>query len=270
MDFKASGIMTLTSDFGLADPFVGTMKGVMLRINPALRFVDISHQIPPQDILEGSFCLQSAYAYFPSGTVHLAVVDPGVGSLRRPLIAVTRDYLFVGPDNGLFSFVFSDPTFQGAYGLTAEKYFLRPAGATFHGRDVFAPAAAWLSAGTPIEEMGQRIHDPMTLKFPEPRVVGTSEVQGEIIHVDRFGNLISNISQELYERLRSGWGNRPIRISILAQGIGRIVRYYGEGSEEEPFALFNSSGLVEIFWKGSNAAQKLGVKRGEKVHLYVV
>jgi len=270
MDLKPAGVISLTTDFGLSDPFVGTMKGVMLRINPALHFVDISHQIPPQDILEGSFCLQSAYAYFPPGTVHLAVVDPGVGSWRRPLVVVTREYLFVGPDNGLFSFVFRDPAGQAIYELTAEKYLLRPAGATFHGRDIFAPAAAWLAAGTPIEEMGRRIQDPVTLQFPEPRVVGTSEVWGEIIHIDRFGNLISNISVGLYERLQSGRGNRPVRISILAQGIGGIVRYYGEGSDEEPCALFNSSGLLEIFWKGSNAAQKLGVKRGEKVHLYAM
>jgi len=270
VDFKVSGIMTLTSDFGLADSFVGTMKGVMLCINPALVFVDISHQIPPQDILEGSFSLQSAYSYFPPGTIHLAVVDPGVGGLRRPLLVVTRDYLFVGPDNGLFSFIFSDSSFQAAYELTAGKYFLEPAGATFHGRDIFAPAAAWLSTGTPISEMGRTIHDPVTLKIPEPKVIGTSKIQGEIIHVDHFGNLISNIPVELYERLRAGWGNRSIRISILAQGIGKIVRYYGEGSEEEPFALFNSSGWMEIFWKGSNAAEKLGVRRGEKVHLYTV
>lgn len=267
MQWKPSGVVTLTTDFGLSDHFVGAMKGVMLRINPNLRFVDVSHQIPPQDIPEASFCLRSSYFYFPAGTIHLAVVDPGVGSGRRSLVVVTRDYLFVGPDNGLFSFTFSDPSFLGAYELKVRKYFLTSRGATFHGRDIFAPVAAWLSAGIPPQEMGPPVGDMVRLPVLQPRV-GASDVEGEIVHIDRFGNLISNVTEEVYGDLAGRCPGRRIRIAVSAQEIEKIVRCYDEGCGEKPLALFNSSSLLEIFCKGSSAAKRLAVGKGGRIHLY--
>lgn len=266
MERKPSGVVTLTSDFGLSDHFVGVMKGVMLGINPALHFVDISHDIPPQDILAGSFCLRSAYGYFPPGTIHLGVVDPGVGGSRRVLVAMTRDHLFVGPDNGLFSFVFSDPAFRRAHAVTASGYFLVPRGATFHGRDIFAPVAAWLSRGIPPDQMGPRIDDAVRISLPEPHREGAF-LEGEIIHVDRFGNLISNITESLCEGLKEGREDCRLRISVSSQEIERVVRYYDEGFADKPLALFNSSGLLEIFCRGSGAAGRLGVGKGERIRV---
>ncbi len=185
-------IITLLTDFGLGDAYVGIMKGVILSLSPDARLVDLSHEVPPQEVLSGAMVLQSAWRYFPPGTIHLAVVDPGVGSSRRALAAAGREQFFVGPDNGLFSLVFAEQAPLMVVSLENPQYFLAKVSATFHGRDIFAPVAAHLSLGVPLTAFGPALSDPVGLDFPAPEF-GEEEVDGQIISCDHFGNLISNI-----------------------------------------------------------------------------
>src|SRR5947209_903704 len=188
-------IITLTTDFGLADPFIGIMKGVMLGIAPNAQLVDITHEIRSFDILEAAFIIDSTYRYFPDGTVHLIVVDPGVGSARRPLAAAAKGHTFVAPDNGVLSFVLrTDSTAQtpSAYWITNHSLFLNSVSQTFHGRDIFAPVAAHLARGTPIESVGPRIVDFVKKTLPKPHFQGDRLV-GTVLHLDKFGNIITNL-----------------------------------------------------------------------------
>ena len=185
-------LITLLTDFGTRDAYVGSLKGVILSLNPEVRLVDLSHEVDPQDIRAGAFMLAEAAAYFPPGTIHLAVVDPGVGSRRRALAARCRGHYWVGPDNGLFHLIFNRAPDLAMVSLENPAYFRPRVSATFHGRDIFAPVAAHLSLGVDLDDFGPRVTDPVSLAFPEPEF-GPETIQGEIISVDRFGNLISNI-----------------------------------------------------------------------------
>jgi S-adenosylmethionine hydrolase len=260
-------IVTLTSDFGNKDSFAGSMKGVLLKINPQTQIVDISHEIGPQDIWEAAFTLKTAYNYFPKGTVHLAVVDPGVGSGRRPIIVVTESYYFVGPDNGIFSLIFQEAERLRVHHITASHYYLSSPGPTFHGRDIFAPVAAWLTKGIPSGNFGEEIEDYVKLNVPVPKK-SPNGIDGHVIHIDRFGNLITNITfTDIQTLLPEGANAELISISTAGKEIKGLKNFYAESAPGEPGAIINSSGYLEIFLFKQNARTALSIKRGETVKL---
>jgi len=194
---NAPPIITLTTDFGVADPYVGTMKGVMLAIAHDAHLVDITHEIPPQDVLQTAFVVYTAWPFFPAHTVHLVVVDPGVGSTRRPIAVHTPHGLFVGPDNGVFSYVLAEQPTEAVVELVDPGYRLCQVSQTFHGRDIFAPAAAHLATGIPIDQFGPAVSDPVTLP-PPALCIGPDVVSGEVLYVDHFGNAITSIGRLLW------------------------------------------------------------------------
>ena len=261
------GLITLLTDFGDQDSFVASMKGVILTINPQASFVDLSHQVSPHSIEEAAYLLNSCYRYFPYGTVHVAVVDPGVGSARRPLLVKTAGYYFLGPDNGLFSYVLKDEDEVEVREIENQQYRRKSVGHTFDGRDLFAPSAAWLSKGVPASSFGRVIPDPVRLSIVEPSRQG-NRVEGRIEHVDRFGNLISNLTlQHLEEVHASVTKQRPLSVRIGAQIIKGLVANYSEGKAEQPFALINSDGRLEIFVKEASAADLLKVGKGARIEV---
>jgi len=244
--------ITLLTDFGTADYFVGAMKGVILSINPQAVIADITHEIPAQDVAAGAFTLLAAYDTFPADTVHVAVVDPGVGSARRPIVVSAGEYLFVGPDNGTFTYIFDrDPAFE-AFHITQTKYFRQPVSNTFHGRDIFAPVAAALSTGVNPTSLGPPISDPIRLSPP---------AEPQIIHVDRFGNLITNITRDTFKDGAS--------LAVNGRVISVFRSFFGEnvGEANEPFAIWGSAGFLEIAVNGGSAAELLRGKRGYRVTL---
>jgi S-adenosylmethionine hydrolase len=253
-------LITLTSDFGLQDYYVGAMRGVLLRLAPEARLVDLSHCIPPQDLLEGAWVLRHAATEFPPGTIHLAVVDPGVGSARRPLVVAGGGYLWVGPDNGVFSFVFQTAGWQ-AYQIAHPDLRLPRLSATFHGRDLFAPTAARLATGFPAEQVGPPVTDPVRLEEAAPRREG-AELVGQVIHVDRFGNLTTNIPKEAV----AGWG-KGWRVRAGAQELTRLGRTYAEAEPGSLLLLVGSAGLLEIAVRGGSASRRLGLGRRAEVRL---
>jgi hypothetical protein len=264
-------IITLTSDFGLKDPFVGMIKGVILGIHPEVRVVDITHEIPPQDILAGAFVIHSTYPYFPKGTIHMAVVDPTVGSPRRPLLMLSGGQVFIGPDNGIFSLIFRDDRDAKVFHITASHYFLRTTGSTtFHGRDIFAPVAAWLSRGVECEKLGVEILDPVRIEVPEART-SEEEIQGEVLYVDRYGNLITNIPGTLVGELikRAGKEGESYVLKIRDINIQGVGSFYAESPVGTPGVLVNSLGLLEVYVYRGNASVQLGSDRGEKVVLHL-
>ncbi len=248
-------VITLTTDFGLDDPFVGIMKGVILNLAPSVRIIDITHGIEPQNILQAALALESAHAYFPKNTVHLVVVDPGVGSERRPIAVKTKSATFVGPDNGVLTPVIE--TSSRVYELTNTKFFLDSQSSTFHGRDLFAPASAWIARGTPLSKMGRKINDPHILELPQPRI-HESTITGEIITIDRFGNLISNIPKELLHETQTD----SMSLQIGKRRIRGLMSHYSQCKPGEVGCLINSWDKLEIFCRDGNAAKKLKCRVG--------
>jgi S-adenosyl-L-methionine hydrolase (adenosine-forming) len=262
-------LITLTSDFGARDPFTGSIKGVILKVNPQVRIVDISNEITPQDIWEAAYVLKSAYGHFPKGTIHLAVVDPGVGSGRRPIIVVTESYYFVGPDNGLFSLIYQEAERIRVHQITSTHYFLPSAGSTFHGRDIFAPVAAWLSKGVASGNFGEEITDYTKLNVPAPKVI-ENRIEGHVVHVDRFGNIITDITmKEIQQLIGEGSDLGDSSVVLAGREIKGLKKYYAEAAPGVPGALINSSGALEIFMYKQNARANLSVKRGEPVRLTI-
>jgi S-adenosyl-L-methionine hydrolase (adenosine-forming) len=248
-------VISLLTDFGTADYFVGAVKGAILSVNPQAIIADITHEIPPQDIETGAFTLLACYKTFPSGTIHVAVVDPGVGSTRRPIIVSANEQFFVGPDNGLFSYIYDREPSHRTFHVTAEKYFRPSPSTTFHGRDIFAPVAAVLSNGLKPEEFGPEINDEVRL----PALLEPTR----IIHIDRFGNCVTNITRDL---LKSEKG-----VSLLINGktISDFRNFYGEDSSTSPFAIWGSAGFLEISVNGGSAAKALRAKRDDPVKIKV-
>ncbi len=253
-------IVTLTTDFGLRDPFVGAMKGVILGINRRVHLVDLTHEIAPQEILEGALALEAAVPFFPPGTIHLAVVDPGVGGSRRALGVSAGGQLFVGPDNGLLTFLFAEPGWT-AVSLEALAYRLPQVSRTFHGRDIFAPAAAYLSLDVLLHSFGPAVADPVQIPWPVARREGDVLV-GEVVHVDRFGNLVTSI---MARDLAPLGPEASLAVELGDMVISGCSSAYTEQSPGGLGALVGSSNRLEIFARGGNARQRLGVARGARV-----
>src|ERR1039457_7132986 len=238
-------VVTFTTDFGLHDPFVGIMHGVVLSIHPETRMADICNAIPSFDVLDAAWAIAQSYRFFPPRTVHVIVVDPGVGSARRPILAETDDYIFVAPDNGVLSLIeMREPKLTVRH-ITADRYFLQPISQTFHGRDIFSPVAAWLSKGVAPAEFGPEISDYVRLPLPAVERIAENSLRGVVIKVDKFGNLITNISELEAPVL---FTTTPSAVSILVAGqtITHVCRSYAEGGEDEFFAIVGSSGYLEI------------------------
>jgi len=255
-------LITLTTDFGLKDAFVGIMKGVIARINSEVRVIDLTHGIPEQDILAGALTLRHSVAYFPSGTIHVAVIDPGVGSARRPLLIETNGIFFIGPDNGVLSLAVGDSTGAQIVQLTNPAYHLQPTSATFHGRDIFAPAAAYLSRGVPPSEFGEKLDGFVKLVLPKVAHMG-STLAGEIIYRDKFGNLFTNIEQHDLTGLTS----ERIEVVLADLHIQGLTANYAAAGAGEFVAVLNSWGFLEIALNKGNAAERLGAKVGDKVKI---
>lgn len=256
------GIITLTTDFGTCDCYAGAIKGVLLSINPECRPVDLTHDIPPQDIQAGALCLARACPFFPAGSVHLAVIDPGVGSVRRPLILVTERQYFIGPDNGLFSAVMQSAERFMCIEPTDASYFLQPVSTTFHGRDIFAPVCAHITRGIPLSGMGRLIDDPVRIETPAAAIDEQGRLSGTIIHIDRFGNLITDIPQAL---LAAAVQCGKTRIECAGKVIRRIYSSYAEAGGKEMFGIIGSGGTLEISRKNSSAQKALNARRGQRV-----
>ena len=256
-----TGIITLTTDFGLTDPYVGAMKGVILSLNPQVRIIDISHQMGPGDIQAAARLLTETYSFFPTGSIHLGVVDPGVGSSRRAIGVYAKGHLFVGPDNGLFWPILSQDPDARIIHLTKSAYFRPHVSHTFHGRDLFAPVAAHLSAGVDLHRMGELISDPVALHSHIPRLEeGT--LTGHVTTIDHFGNLITNIGEDsLTDFLR---GRRPL-INLGELSIRTLHQEYADVPPGDPLALISSSGHLEIAVNQGRADQYLPVDK-EKIH----
>ena len=261
-------VVTFTTDFGLEDPFVGIMHGVVLSIHPETRIVDVCHAVASYDVWDGAWTIAQAYRFFPPRTVHVIVVDPGVGSTRRPILAETDDYVFVAPDNGVVSLVEAREQRFTVRHITADRYFLQPVSQTFHGRDIFSPVAGWLSKGVDPSEFGPEISDYVRLEFPAVQRVSRNSLRGAILKVDKFGNLITNLSELDVAPIL---GPTPPRFELLISGssIKRIVHSYADGGEDDVFAIVGSSGYLEIAGRQASAAQKLQAGVGTPVGLVI-
>jgi S-adenosylmethionine hydrolase len=259
-------IITLTTDFGLTDHFVGTVKGVILNILPDADIVDISHCIPAFDVFDAALTIAAAYSYFPAGTVHMVVVDPGVGSARRPLAATTERYSFVAPDNGVLSMVYHREEHLRVHRASAQHYYLQPVSQTFHARDVFAPLAAYLAKDVPLEKFGEQISDFVRLDVPQPQRLDELMLRGTVLKVDQFGNLITNITpQDIAVITQPGAGK--LRIRVGEREIAGMKSAYAEGAPGEVFGILGSMGYLEIVANQASAAQILGTGKGAAVDL---
>lgn len=259
-------IVTLLTDFGLQDPFVGIMKGVILGICPEATLVDLCHETAAYDVASGSFLLHSAVRFFPAGTIHVAVVDPGVGGERRQILAHIDDQFFVAPDNGLLSYPMSSGAVRAIRAIVAREYLLQPVSATFHGRDVFAPVAGHLARGVPPDRFGPEISDVVHLAMPRPRVEPSGRLTGQVVWIDRFGNCVTNITGDDLEHFATGVGGN-IRVVLDGRPLGGIVRFFGEAGPGGRGAVIGSTGHLELFSHQDNLARQWGIASGASVCL---
>jgi S-adenosylmethionine hydrolase len=247
-----SRIITLTTDFGNSDHYVGSMKGVIYSINPDAVITDITHEIPAHDVFSAAFILKNFIPYFPKQSIHVIVVDPGVGSSRKPIVLEADEQFYVGPDNGVFTYVILESGSFRAYEISDPKYFLPRVSFTFHGRDIFAPAAAHLSLGVSIESLGNRLFDPFKIEIKEPGV-GDGEIEGEVIFEDTFGNLITNIP--------GGMVDSDSRLYVCDIVINGVSKSYSEASEGELLAIIGSSGFLELSVNRGRASDLVKCRR---------
>jgi S-adenosylmethionine hydrolase len=260
-------IITLTTDFGLSDHFVGAIKGVLLETAPGAQIVDISHAVQPFDILDGALTISQAYSYFPSGTVHMVIVDPGVGTARRPIILASDRHFFVAPDNGVLSLIYDREERFSVRHITAEHYFLQPRSNTFHGRDIFAPVAGYLAKGVDPEKLGEEVTDYVRFAAPRPKPVDERTLRGVVLKVDRFGNLITNITPPDIPKLFEA-APPAFKIAVGTKGqVTRICASYAEGGPGEAFGIVGSMGFLEIATNRGSAYQLLGAGKGSEVNV---
>ena len=259
-------IITLLTDFGTEDYYVASMKGIILRINRRCTLIDITHQVKPRDIKEGAFILANAYSSFPKGTIHLSVVDPGVGGPRKPILLVTQNYFFIGPDNGLFTLALLTEKVRQVIALTNSKFFLPRVSTTFHGRDIFAPVAAHLSLGIKPNVFGNEIDSWSEFFFQKP-MLKEGRLEGEIVHIDVFGNLVSNISEGKFLCFVK---DRPFVIRAGKRGIQGLKKGYWEGRKGDFMAVFGSGGFLEISVREGSAQKTLKVKEGDPIVVSIV
>jgi S-adenosyl-L-methionine hydrolase (adenosine-forming) len=276
-------IISLTTDFGLGDGYAGAMKGVIAAIAPGIPLVDITHTIEPQNLTAAAYVLWTAVPYFPEESVHLVVVDPGVGTERRAIASRTPWGVLVGPDNGIFTYLWSAVNPEVTVLLENPRYSRSTISSTFHGRDVFAPAAAYIAAGVPLEELGQVIVDPTRLPLPRMEVSSRS-IKGEVIYIDRFGNAITSIGRLIWEgpvlHLDPAFGTAEARMinaarvavrlpeSVSHSDMGQIRRTYGETPPGKGLALVGSEGMLEIAVNQGHAARTLGLRVGSPVEIH--
>jgi S-adenosylmethionine hydrolase len=257
---KPIPLITLITDFGLEDPFVGIMKGVMFSLNPAVKVVDICHNVPPHDIVQAAYQWKAAYSYFPLGTIQVGVVDPGVGGKRKSILAMSERYFYVAPDNGLLTLVEKEDPFNAVYELKNPDLQLSKVNSTFHGRDIFAPVAGHLSCGACPGDFGPKLKKIDRLDFPEPYTDNENNLQGNIIGVDRFGNLLTNVEREQFKKLL---GRGSFELIIKGNSITRFQNYYAEQPGLEPFILVNSMDYLEIALANDQANRRFGAGAGD-------
>jgi S-adenosylmethionine hydrolase len=260
----ARPIITLTTDYGTNDHLVGTLKGVILKICPEANLVDVTHNVTPYDLLDGALAIGSAYSYFPARTIHVVVVDPGVGTERRPLLVTGENQYFVAPDNGVLSLVYEREESILVRHANVEHYYLQPVSKTFHGRDVFAPVAAWLAKGSQASAMGEEITDYKKFAIPRPKSAEGS-TKGVVLRVDSFGNLVTNFRPDDLPPAAIESGS--INLQIGSQAVTRLVDTFAKGNPGEAFAYIGSNGFVEIGVNRGSAAKALNVGRGIQVTL---
>jgi S-adenosyl-L-methionine hydrolase (adenosine-forming) len=258
--------ITLITDFGLNDHFVGAMKGVILNIAPEAQIVDITHAVQPFDILDGALALAETYNYFPARTVHLVVVDPGVGTARRPIIASSDRHNFVAPDNGVLSLMYAKEERLHVRHVSSDHYFVQPISNTFHGRDIFAPVAAYLAKGVDHEKFGPEIGDYVRFNAPKPKSVDAKTLRGVVLKVDRFGNLITNFTPKEVPALLEGQAN-GFKITVGKREITTLHTNYAQGSPGEVFAILGSMGYLEISSNRGAANQLTGAAKGSEVNI---
>lgn len=260
-------VISLLTDFGSADHYAGAMKGVMLGICPDAQLVDISHEIMPYAIADAAFTLSQAWHCFPRGTVHLVVVDPGVGSLRRPILVEAAGHYFVAPDNGVLTMLFDAVALRHVREITASRYFRQPVSQTFHGRDIFSPVAAQVANGVPIVEFGAPIEDYQRLSFGKPARIGPGTWAGTILKVDRFGNLITNFDSESWvQRLAA----EPFGMSVGGLVVSQIASNYAQMQADELFVIAGSSGFLEISRNQGSAAKAADAKAADALQLQLL
>ena len=260
----ARPIITLTTDYGTNDHLVGTLKGVILKINPDVNIVDITHNVTPYDLLDGALAIGSSYSYFPPRTIHVVVIDPGVGTDRRPLLVTAETQYFVAPDNGVLSLVYEREESILVRHANVEHYYLQPLSKTFHGRDIFAPVAAWLSKGSQAAAMGDEITDYKKFAMPRPKT-SDGVMKGVVLRVDSFGNLVTNFRPEHLPAAALETG--AVQLQVGAQSVTRLVNTFAQGNPGEAFAYIGSNGFVEIGVNKGSAAKTLNAGRGVAVTL---
>jgi len=258
-------IVTLITDFGLRDYFVGAMKGVILNICPNVKFVDISHNVRAHDVFEAAMVLKNSYKYFPPRTIHIVVVDPGVGGKRRPLLIYSENQYFVGPDNGVFTPLFQKEEDVLVIDITADHYFLKDVSYTFHGRDIFAPVAASLAKGVDVRSFGDPITDYVKLDLPKPMAPDKKTLIGQIVYTDNFGNLVSNISSSHFQTFLNNSTQKRFKIKIGNAELDKVAKYYEELPEGSLGAIFGSTNHLEFSIYKESAEEKSGIKPKEKV-----
>jgi S-adenosylmethionine hydrolase len=259
-------IITLTTDFGSNDHFVGTMKGVILDIAPDAEIIDICHSVQAFDVLDGALTVSQAYSYFPTRTVHVVVIDPGVGTARRPILASSDKHHFVAPDNGVLSMVYAKESRMHVRHITSEHYFLQPMSNTFHARDIFAPVAAYLAKDVDTLKFGDEIEDYVRFTAPKPKAVDATRLRGVVLKVDRFGNLITNITPSDAPML-FGAGAEGFKIVVGSKEITEIHNAYAEGAPGQVFGILGSMGYLEIAANRAAATQLTGVGKGGEVSI---
>lgn len=257
-------MVTLTTDFGLTEHYVGAMKGVIYNINPLAVVVDITNSVQSFDLLDGAIAISQAYSYFPKDTIHMVIVDPGVGGTRKPILVTVGQHIFLAPDNGVLSLVYEREERVSVRHITAEHYFIQPVSSTFHGRDIFAPVAGYLSKGVEVAKFGEEITDYVRFGAPKPKLAGPQVWKGIVLKVDKFGNLITNFTPKDLPQLFQP-SPPPFKITVGKAEITKIRSSYVESPQGEIFAILGSSGFLEISMNRGSASQAAGAQKGAEV-----